>query len=51
MMMELPGKTVGKVSVTFSGGDTPTSEFSTVVFTEGSIDETKLVNYYIEEIK
>lgn len=51
MMMELPGKAVGKIKVLLSGGDMPINEFSVVEFTEGSIDESKLSNYYIEEIK
>ncbi|MDR3366280.1 MAG: CsgG/HfaB family protein [Prevotellaceae bacterium] len=51
MMMELPGKAVGKVKVDFTGGDTPQSEFSMVSFTEGSIDQQKLSSYYIQEIK
>jgi curli biogenesis system outer membrane secretion channel CsgG len=49
--MELPGKTVGKIKVTFTGGETPESEFSLVEFIEGQIDENNLLNYYIEEDK
>ena len=49
--MELPGKEVGKIQVSFTGGETPESEFSLVKFTEGTIDATNLSNYYIEEIK
>ncbi len=51
MMMELPGKTIGKVRVSFSGGDTAESEFSMVEFVEGTIDQNTLGNYYIKEIK
>jgi curli biogenesis system outer membrane secretion channel CsgG len=51
MMMELPGKTVGKVRVAFSGGDTAESEFSMVEFVEGTIDQNALSSYYIKEIK
>ena len=51
MNMELPGKQVGKVKITFTGGETPESEFSLVQFTEGQIDVSNLSNYYIEEIK
>jgi curli biogenesis system outer membrane secretion channel CsgG len=51
MMVELPGKTVGKVRVAFSGGDTAESEFSMVEFVEGSIDQNTLSTYYIKEIK
>ncbi|MDR0682480.1 MAG: CsgG/HfaB family protein [Dysgonamonadaceae bacterium] len=49
--MELPGKEVGKIEVTFSGGETPETEFSLVRFIEGEMDENNLSNYYIEEIK
>lgn len=51
MMMELPGKTVGKVRITFCGGDSPESEFSMVEFSQGSINPDQLNNYYIKEIK
>jgi curli biogenesis system outer membrane secretion channel CsgG len=49
MMIELPGKTAGKIKITFTGGDTPDAEFSTVEMTEGAIDPAKLENYYIEQ--
>jgi curli biogenesis system outer membrane secretion channel CsgG len=49
--MELPGKEVGKIEVTFTGGETPESEFSLIRFIEGKIDENNLLNYYIEENK
>jgi len=51
MTMELPGKQVGKIKVTFTGGETRESEFSLVEFAEGQIDTNNLTNYYIEEIK
>lgn len=51
MMMELPGKDVGKVKIDFSGGDNPQNEFSMVSFIEGEIDKQNLSNYYIKEIK
>jgi curli biogenesis system outer membrane secretion channel CsgG len=51
MMIELPGKTVGKIKIDFTGGDTPINEFSMVSFSEGSIDKLKLNNYFIKEIK
>lgn len=51
MMMELPGKTVGKIKIAFSGGDSAESEFSMVEFVEGTIDQNTLSNYYIKEIK
>lgn len=50
MMMELPGKIVGKIKIDFSGGDTPENEFSMVSFVEGAVDAQNLNNYYIKEI-
>ncbi len=50
-MMELPGKSVGKIRIDFTGGENPQSEFSMVSFTEGSIDKNYLSNYFIKEIK
>lgn len=49
--VELPGQTIGEITVLSVGGDTPQHEFSTVTFTKGSIDRTNLANYYIEEKK
>jgi curli biogenesis system outer membrane secretion channel CsgG len=51
MMIELPGKTVGKVKINFTGGDNPQDEFSMVSFSEGDIDKGNLGNYYIKEIE
>ncbi len=51
MMMELPGKTIGKIRIDFTGGDNPQSEFSMVTFIEGAINSKDLGNYYIKEIK
>ena len=51
MMMDLPGKSVGKIKIDFVGGDTPQNEFSLVSFSEGNIDKQNLTNYYIKEIK
>jgi len=51
MMIELPGKTVGKVKINFVGGDNPQNEFSMVTFIEGEIDTQNLSNYFIEENK
>ncbi len=51
MMMELPGKSVGKIKIDFIGGDNPQNEYSMVSFTDGSIDKQNLSNYYIKEIK
>lgn len=51
MMVELPGKTVGKVKIMYMGGENPQSEFSMVSFVEGGIDGSSLDKYYIKEIK
>ncbi len=51
MSIELPGKKVGEISISMTGGDTPDTEYSIVTFTEGEIDKTNLNNYYIEEKK
>lgn len=50
MLMELPGKPVGKIKIDFTGGDNPQSEFSIVSFTDGGIDKQNLSNYYIKEL-
>jgi hypothetical protein len=51
MMMELPGKSVGKIKIEFTGGENPQNEFSMVSFSEGNIDKQNLNNYYIKEMK
>lgn len=53
VMIELPGKSIGSVSVIETGGDTPETEYSFVSFSGDSsaIDPNKLTDYYIEEIK
>ena len=51
MSFELPGKSVGKIKISFMGGENAQSEFSMVTFAEGGIDKQNLSNYYIKEIK
>jgi len=51
MMVELPGKTVGKIRIDVLGGTDPNNEFSIVSFLEGGVDTQNLSNYYIEEDK
>ena len=53
VMIELPGKNIGNVTVVDTSGDTPETEFSFVSFSGDSsiIDANKLSEYYIEEIK
>ncbi len=51
VMIELPGKQIGKVTVQMCAGDTPETEFSAVEYQGDAIDASKLGDYYIEEIK
>ncbi len=51
VVIEIPGKTVGKIRVSETGGDTPMTEYSFVEFVEGNIDGAQISNYYIEEDK
>ena len=53
VMIELPGKQIGTVTVSATAGDTPETEYSFVEFTGegGTIDAEHLTDYYIEEIK
>lgn len=51
VMIELPGKKIGTVTVTMTAGDTPETEFSAVDYQGDAIDANNLTNYYIEEAK
>lgn len=53
VMIELPGKKIGTITVSATGGDTPETEYSFVVFSgeESTINSENLNEYYIEEIK
>lgn len=51
VMIELPGKQIGTVTVEMTAGDTPETEFSAVEYKGDAIDANKLENYYIEEVK
>ncbi len=51
VMVELPGKQIGKVTVLMTAGDTPETEFSAVDYQGDPVDVKKLTDYYIEEIK
>lgn len=53
VMIELPGKKIGTVTVDGTGGDTPETEYSFVTFKSdgGEVDASKLTNYYIEDAK
>ena len=53
VMIELPGKKLGTVTVVDTAGDTPETEYSYVSFSGDSsaIDANNLSDYYIEEIK
>ena len=50
MFIELPGKRVGQITIDYSGGASPESEFSIVSFVEGDIDKNSLGKYYIKQI-
>ena len=53
VMIELPGKNLGTVTVINTAGDTPETEYSFVSFSGDSstINPNNLSDYYIEEIK
>ncbi|MCM1520462.1 MAG: CsgG/HfaB family protein [Lachnoclostridium sp.] len=52
VMIELPGKEIGKVKIDLTGGDTPETEYSFVsISTNSEIDPLNINEYYIEEIK
>ena len=53
VMIELPGKQIGTVTIEGTGGDTPETEYSFVTFSGNgtTIDAGKLADYVIEEIK
>lgn len=50
IMIELPGKEVGEVTVVSLGGDTLETEFSLAELS-GEVDKENLADYYIEQIK
>lgn len=50
VLIELPGKNIGTVTVTDTAGETPETEYSFVTFNGiTAIDPNKLGDYYIEE--
>ena len=52
LMIELPGKEIGTVTILATGGDTAETEYSFVdVSSNTDIDVNKLTEYFIEEIK
>lgn len=53
MMIELPRKQIGTVTVTATGGDTPETEYSFIAFNGNgnTIDPNNLNDYIIEEIR
>ena len=52
VLIELPGKQVGTVTVTATAGDTPETEYSSVEVHAGTpIDPAHLSDYYIEEVQ
>jgi len=51
LLIELPGKKVGKVKVEQTMGNLPEEQISIATVTEGAIDATKLENYYVTQNK
>ena len=51
VMIELPGKQIGTVTIEATAGETPETEFSIVNYQGETINTGKLTDYYIEEIK
>lgn len=51
MMIELPGKEVGTISIIQTLGSTPQDEVSLATLTSGNIDKEKLEKYYLIEKK
>tara|TARA_B100000780_G_scaffold166322_1_gene116394 strand:- start:2441 stop:3400 length:960 start_codon:yes stop_codon:yes gene_type:complete len=49
MLIELPGKKVGQITIDYLAGESPQSEFSLVSFIDGDIDKNNLGKYYIKE--
>ena len=50
IMINLPGKEVGKATVVMTGGDTPETEYSFVeLATSVTIDNSNMNNYIIEQ--
>ena len=48
ILIELPGKKIGTVTVVSSAGDTPETEYSVVTYSGATpIDANNLTNYYI----
>lgn len=48
IIIELPGKEIGTVTILQTGGDTPETEYS-FVEVSGTVDPNNLINYIIEE--
>lgn len=51
VMVELPGKEIGKITILSCAGDTPETEYSIVNYTGDTLDTEKLLDYVIEEIR
>ena len=51
MMIELPGKEVGRISIETFAGDTELNEISLCKKVSGIVPESNFKNYYIQEIK
>jgi len=51
MLIQLPGKEVGTITINQTTGDTPESEISFASLTSGEIDSNKLDQYYVTNKK
>ena len=51
LMIELPGKVVGKIRIEQTLGDTPQDEVAMASLVEGTIDANALDKYYVTELK
>tara|TARA_B100000780_G_C21045209_1_gene419555 strand:- start:21 stop:983 length:963 start_codon:yes stop_codon:yes gene_type:complete len=51
ILIELPGRKVGKIQIDYLGGENPQNEFSMVSFISGDINQNDLSKYFIKEIK
>lgn len=50
LLIELPGKEIGKIRIDKTVGNSPIDELSLATLIEGSVDDTNLERYYIAEL-
>ena len=51
LLIELPGKAIGKLKVIQTTGNLPEEQISIATLTEGSVDAAKLESYYVTQKK